>query len=366
MTTSQTLTTATALKKAAEQIDPLRFFIQPAIEANPEHPGDCIREDGTVDLEALLSKYENPAEIGELEARRHYVRMTPAQRSVFFTIWYHFRAEPVREKYVKKYKLTDQQAAIDDNIVNLMDYEEDIKPCEGCKGDFCKQSSMYSQPTLIYDGDKIHLKSSVSCRVHQRYLEMLKLKEDFGLAAIPIKYQALNFSDYHRDKDNSDALTLAMMAVIDTSKGLYIYGHCGVGKSMLTAIIANEAVKQGRSTLFASVPRILQTIKSTFDKDTGEDTGGVIRRLESIDLLIFDDFGSERATEWVVEILFSLINERYQNRKQTIFTSNLTLDQIKKRLNGVSEEAGSRIVSRITEMCQVTAIGGEDRRSMQN
>ena len=340
----------------------MRFFIQPAIQANPEHPGDCIREDGTVDLEALLSKYDDPAEIGELEARRHYVRMTPKQRDIFFAAWYKARATPVRDIYAEKYHLTPAQAAIDDNIVNLMDYEEDIKPCEGCNGEDCKQSSMYSQPTLIYDGDRIRLKSSVTCKIRQRVLKMQRLERDFNQAAIPIRYQGLSFKDYQMTPDNGEAIKLAMSSIVDDKKGLFINGHCGVGKSMLVAIVANEAVRNGRTVFFTSVPKLLQTIKATFDKDTGEDTGGLIQRLESVDLLIFDDLGSERATEWVAEILFSLINERYQNRKQTIFTSNLTLVEIAERLDEVSREAGTRIISRIRAMCAITAIGGSDWR----
>ena len=71
--------------------------------------------------------------------------------------------------------------------------------------------------------------------------------------------------------------------------------------------------------------------------------------------LILDDMGAEKTSEWSIQTLYSIIDRRYRDEKQTLITSNLTLDEI-------AEKVGDRIASRIAGMCKVVEIKGKDRR----
>jgi DNA replication protein DnaC len=150
-----------------------------------------------------------------------------------------------------------------------------------------------------------------------------------------------------------------------TTKGLYIYGPRGVGKTHLVAALAREIAFEpptdGSGTdnyhfaVFTSVPELLQQIKATFHPDADDTSANILSLYSRAKILILDDLGAEKPSEWVAETLYLLINRRYEDMKQTIITSNLTLSELSQRLD-------DRIASRIAEMCKVVAMKGKDRR----
>ena len=71
------------------------------------------------------------------------------------------------------------------------------------------------------------------------------------------------------------------------------------------------------------VPMLLAEIKRTFDRDSGDNYLAFFRRLCSVDLLVLDDLGAEKQTEWVLEQLYSIVNERWQDRRSIVVTTNL-------------------------------------------
>ena len=139
-----------------------------------------------------------------------------------------------------------------------------------------------------------------------------------------------------------------------TSKGLYFYGHAGSGKTHLVASIGNALIEKARPR-FVSVPELLLRLKKGFSDNHDE----YLDTISYTQLLILDDIGSEKPTEWVQEILFVIIDRRYTNFLPTLFTSNLSLDQLKDRL-------GRRIASRIAEMSEVVELRPSDYRIRKN
>lgn len=139
-----------------------------------------------------------------------------------------------------------------------------------------------------------------------------------------------------------------------TVKGLYLFGRGGSGKTHLASAIGN-ALNDKEYVKFVSAPELLIDIKKTFNQARPDDT---FDRLSHFRLLIIDDLGSEKPTEWVQETLFVLIDRRYTHFLPTIFTSNYALDDIKDRL-------GYRIASRIAEMCDMVELRPNDYRTLK-
>jgi DNA replication protein DnaC len=110
---------------------------------------------------------------------------------------------------------------------------------------------------------------------------------------------------------------------LDAGRGLWFDGPVGTGKTSLAILIAKAAKQAARSYAVYPVPRLLAEIKRTFDRDASDSYLGFFHRLCSVDLLVLDDLGAEKQTEWVLEQLYSIVNERWQDRRSIVVTTNL-------------------------------------------
>jgi DNA replication protein DnaC len=110
---------------------------------------------------------------------------------------------------------------------------------------------------------------------------------------------------------------------LDAGRGLWFDGPVGTGKTSLAILVAKAAKDAGRSYAVYPVPRLLAEIKRTFDRDASDTYLGFFRRLCTVDVLVLDDLGAEKQTEWVLEQLYSIVNERWQDRRSIIVTTNL-------------------------------------------
>jgi DNA replication protein DnaC len=119
------------------------------------------------------------------------------------------------------------------------------------------------------------------------------------------------------------AFTRSIEDKLDAGRGLWFDGPVGTGKTSLAILVAKAAEQAGRSYAVFPVPRLLAEIKRTFDRDASDSYMGFFRRLCTIDLLVLDDLGAEKQTEWVLEQLYSIVNERWQDRRSIVVTTNL-------------------------------------------
>ncbi|MBD0280662.1 MAG: ATP-binding protein [Thermoleophilaceae bacterium] len=110
---------------------------------------------------------------------------------------------------------------------------------------------------------------------------------------------------------------------LDDGRGLWFDGPVGTGKTSLAILIAKAAGQARRSYAVYPVPRLLAEIKRTFDRDASDSYLGFFRRLCSVDVLVLDDLGAEKQTEWVLEQLYSIVNERWQDRRSIVVTTNI-------------------------------------------
>jgi DNA replication protein DnaC len=153
------------------------------------------------------------------------------------------------------------------------------------------------------------------------------------------------------------AFTDAIDENLDSGRGLWLMGDTGTGKTTLAMIVSKAAVEAGRTVAVYSLPRLLARIRRTYDGEAGEDSYlQFFGRLTSVDLLHIDDLGAEKSSDWVLEQLYAIVDERYEAERSMVVTTNL--DQ-----SSLEEQIGPRTVSRLVEICgDPLPLFGEDLR----
>ncbi len=135
--------------------------------------------------------------------------------------------------------------------------------------------------------------------------------------------------------------------------GLYIYGGVGTGKTFYASCIANEIAREYTATV-----RALSVTKAVNDLFSTDDKSGYIDELAGVDLLILDDFGAQRRTDYASEVMFSIIDERYKAQKPLILTSNLDYAELQKH------RSTDRVYDRVIDMCIPFPMTGSSMRGV--
>lgn len=137
-------------------------------------------------------------------------------------------------------------------------------------------------------------------------------------------------------------------------ESILLWGPFGTGKTGLATGLM-RARMLGDRALFLTVPTLLDRIRATYDGKGSESERELLTTVQTIPLLLLDDLGAERVTEWVAEKLFTVINARHDDMLTTIFTSNLDPRQL-------AGHVGERTAWRIVEMCEVVKLDGPNLR----
>ena len=146
-------------------------------------------------------------------------------------------------------------------------------------------------------------------------------------------------------------------------KGLILVGNNGVGKTHLACSIANKLIENGTSVIYGTLINLLAELRNSYYIDNNISEMEIIKLYENVDLLIIDDLGKEKPSEWGLEKLFTIINSRYENNLPVIITTNYNQNSLIERLslNGEIETAKS-IISRLYEMYYLVKIDDIDHR----
>jgi DNA replication protein DnaC len=142
--------------------------------------------------------------------------------------------------------------------------------------------------------------------------------------------------------------------MLESSTGLLLWGGVGTGKSFFAGCVANALLDQGVPVLMTNFARILNTLTGMYSQDRND----FIDSLNKYSLLILDDLGVERNSEFALEQVFSVIDSRYRSKKPMIITTNLTLDELKHP----TDLAHARIYDRVLERCVPLKINNRNIR----
>ena len=142
--------------------------------------------------------------------------------------------------------------------------------------------------------------------------------------------------------------------VRDKNLGLLFWGDVGTGKSYAAACIANALLEQAIPVLMTNFSKILNQMGTLYSQERHQ----YISSFRHYALLIIDDLGIERSTEYAKEQVYAILDERYKTNLPLIITTNLTIQEIRNPAN----TADARIYSRVLEMCTPLYVGGCDRR----
>lgn len=138
----------------------------------------------------------------------------------------------------------------------------------------------------------------------------------------------------------------------ETRRGMYIWGGVGTGKTYAAYAIMKKLGEIGLRARLHTAPDLMRLLRDDFNH---KDSYNLDRLMENRGVLIIDDLGAEKNSEWVGETLHRLIDHRYREMIPIIITSNNSLDEL-------TERVGERIPSRIAEMCDIIHLDGVDRR----
>ena len=214
---------------------------------------------------------------------------------------------------------------------------------------------------------KVRVKMPVSCRcrAERRKQEEQMLMQDREMrAAQTLQRQSLmderlrdiSFDGFQQTKDNAYNLKLCLRyakhfdEMLAKNQGLLFYGGVGTGKTFAAACIANHLLSLRVPVVMTSFVKLLETMQGF-----SEDDSALIARLNRAKLLIIDDLGTELNNSFINSQLFLCINERILNKKSTIISTNLSLEQINRSYT-------ERVFSRIIQSYTLLHIYGEDIR----
>lgn len=148
--------------------------------------------------------------------------------------------------------------------------------------------------------------------------------------------------------------------------GLLIMGPCGTGKTHLAFAIANHLLSQGTPVIAMTAIELLGRIKRTYAKNAGGvDEDDILRTYAAVPLLVIDDLGKERASEWTASTIYSIIDRRYNAMLPTIITTNYSEAELIDRLTPagtVDKLTAAATLDRISEICRAVVLVGQSWR----
>lgn len=235
---------------------------------------------------------------------------------------------------------------------------EDVQSCRDCaKSD--DEVLACAKRTLVRE-DGVIRPVVMRCDRYRAVCERRRLERLFGQSQLGTRFQNRTFETFETDETNRRAFDLCRRLSDEfphQSRGLFLSGGCGSGKTHLAAAIVHALLRRGYHAIFLTSGRYLDALKNAFgDAERIRSLQDEVRRAA---LLVLDDLGTEHISDWARSELFALLNDRYEAMRPTVLTTNLTLQELSSRY-------GERTVSRIAEMTDGVRLHSPDRRLLRH
>ena len=194
----------------------------------------------------------------------------------------------------------------------------------------------------------------------------LRRRQRMVSASIPKRYEHCSLDSF---KEKSTVLKNAKTRVqefidlwpaTDGGRGLLMMGTCGVGKTHLAVAALVEIINSNKAgrLLFCNFQDLIQEIQASFDSDEVPSKSEILRPLLEADLLVLDELGSQKPTTFVQDILYYVINSRYNEERTTIFTTNYFDTPAESKEESLAQRIGTRLRSRLYEMANLIQFTG--------
>jgi DNA replication protein DnaC len=236
-----------------------------------------------------------------------------------------------------------------------------LRPCEKCR----KFGGRIERVWNASDGQERHTAGPFcDCEFGQfekRKYEIaqaqereLRIEEYEDAAKIPLRYWNAAIADFDGPQATQAKEAFDTISP-DEGDGVFLWGDVGCGKTYLAAAILHDWIRHEHTGLFLPVPDLLDHIRASYNQPKSTDWNDPLERARETTILLLDDLGAEKPTDWVREKLYQLLTHRYIHMKPVIAPSNLSPDQLEAHI-------GDRAVSRLVGMCRVIRMQGADRR----
>ena len=200
------------------------------------------------------------------------------------------------------------------------------------------------------------------CRTSQQRTKLLEQ------ARIPRRYAQCSLANYHPAPNNGTQLQAFNCAfklgkeypAVD--RGLLLMGTVGVGKTHLSVSILRALIEKGVPCLFYEFGALLKEIQDSYNPVSQTSGLKVLAPVYEAEVLVLDELGASKPTDWVRDTMMQIIGTRYNERRLTIFTTNYFDARRRPTEESLEDRIGVRLRSRLYEMCRTVIIEGDDYR----
>lgn len=277
---------------------------------------------------------------------------------------------PDIQTFLTKHENEINQNMLENSMIKLYEYTNQSKECNKCESlTGCINFLKGYHPELVLTRNSIDV---VYKRCHRKIIEEERKKNEKLIKSLYVPRDILEatFKDYHGDDGRIDAFDKASEFALNyevgkVTKGLFLYGKFGVGKSYLLGAIANELAKKHISSMIVYVPELLREMKSSIADATLNEK---IEALKKEPILMLDDIGAEAVSSWTRdEVLGPILQFRMLESLPTFFTSNFDFKGLEHHLTysqrGEEEKMKARrIMERIRALSEPVLVEGPNRR----
>jgi len=225
----------------------------------------------------------------------------------------------------------------------------------------CSKHGEYESEQLYSHGKLMLAKSCKKCQeeaeeqsaIQAEQKKLARQKQDkkqrfesrMRLANIPDRFNSIGFDEYKvsnfgQKKNLAECKKYA--AEFAPGVNLILCGETGTGKTHLAVAIVKAVIAEDNSAMYTRASAMLREVKSTYSSSSNSTEDDIIKKYSSPDLLVIDEIGVQYGSEAEKNIIFEILNERYERVRSTIIVSNLAIE-------GIEQFIGSRLVDRLRE-----------------